>query len=67
MAAARRGEGLGGSYAPRDATGRCGQVPPRMQPPGTGHPGVVAGSGLSTHGERRPRGGRGYRHRAGGG
>eukprot|EP00966_Prymnesium_polylepis_P079150 1834467-Prymnesium_polylepis.1 len=30
--------------------GRCGLAPPpRTQPPGTGHPGVVKGPGLSTH------------------
>ena len=64
----RRAAGRGSwGYAPRGATRRCGLAPPRTQPPGTGYPGVVAGSGLSTHGEWRPRGGRGNRRRAGGG
>eukprot|EP00966_Prymnesium_polylepis_P089785 2079034-Prymnesium_polylepis.1 len=55
-AAERRERVLG--YAPRDAMGQCGLAPPRTHPPRTGHPEIVTGSGLSTHGEWRPRGGR---------
>eukprot|EP00966_Prymnesium_polylepis_P336525 7391617-Prymnesium_polylepis.3 len=56
----RGGERSSWGYAPRGAAGAragrcCGLAHPRTQPPGTGHPGVVTGSGLSTH----RRGGRG--------
>ena len=54
-------------YAPRDATGQCGLAPPRTHSPRTGHPGVVTGSGLSTHGELRPRGSWRHGQQAGGG
>ena len=54
-------------YAPRDATGQCGLAPPRTHSPRTGHPGVVTGSGLSTHGELRPRGAWRHGQQAGGG
>ena len=62
-AAARRREVLGGTWRKHPAArrGGCGLAPPRTQPPGTGHPGAVAGSGLSTHGEG---GGCGARARA---
>ena len=47
--------------------GQCRLAPPRTHSPRTGHPGVVTGSGLSTHGELRPRGVRRHGQRAGGG
>eukprot|EP00966_Prymnesium_polylepis_P194332 4504951-Prymnesium_polylepis.1 len=49
VAAVRREEVRGGTHP---AARRGGAVwrPRRTQPPGTGHPGVVTGPGLSTHG-----------------
>ena len=47
--------------------GQCCLAPPRTHSPRTGHPGVVTGSGLSTHGELRPRGAWRHGQQAGGG